>query len=364
MLKLPVGSKNYRNRKFDRPMNQPYNKFQEVSNRTIRTAILLLLLLLTSGTLFYWTWEQYPLIDAFFMTIITISTVGFGMIHPLSETGKLFTSGLIMLSLGSLAWVGSSLARFIFDGELKEYLKTYRVDKKIMKLKDHTIIIGYGRNGEQAAMELREHGVDFVIIDKRENVISRIRDDESLLYIRGDATHEEILHQARIEHAKALIATTPNDADNVFVVLTARSINPGLKIISRASEIESITKLRRAGATNVIMPERIGGQRMAKLVTQPDVVEFLENILLQKSNDVSLEEISCTHMASAFVNKALKTLQAKDKSGINIIGIKISGAKYVFNPDPELTLSRGDQLFVLGSPNQIKEFREVLENKK
>jgi voltage-gated potassium channel len=128
--------------------------------------------------------------------------------------------------------------------------------------------------------------------------------------------------------------------------------------------MESITKLRRAGATNVIMPERIGGQRMAKLVTQPDVVEFLEYILLQQSKDVSLEEISCTQMAGHFVNKALKVLQAKDKSGINIIGIKISGAKYVFNPSPDLTLSRGDQLFVLGSPVQIKEFREVLESQK
>ena len=345
-------------------MNQPYNKFQAVSNKTIRTGAVLLLLLVSSGTLFYWTYEQYPLIDAFFMTIITISTVGFAIIHPLSDVGKLFTSGLIMFSLGSLAWLGSNLARFIFDGELKIYLKTYRVDKKIMKLKDHTIIIGYGRNGEQAAIELRDSGVDFVVIDKRENVIGRAREDEDLLYIRGDATHEDVLHQARIEYAKALIATTPNDADNVFVVLTARSINPGLKIISRASEIESITKLRRAGATNVIMPERIGGQRMAKLVTQPDVVEFLEYILLQQSKDVSLEEISCNHLATCFVNKPMKDLRAKDKSGINIVGIKISGAKYVFNPDPELTLSRSDQLFVLGSPVQIKEFRTLLENQK
>jgi voltage-gated potassium channel len=298
------------------------------------------------------------------MTIITISTVGFGQIHPLSDVGKLFTSGLIILSLGGLAWIGSSLARLIFDGELKEYLKTYRVDKKIMQLKDHTIIVGYGRNGEQAAMELKDAGVDFVVIEKRENVLSRIREDQSLLYIQGDATREEILFQARIEYAKALIATTPNDADNVFVVLTARSINPALKIISRASEIESISKLRRAGATNVIMPERIGGQRMAKLVTQPDVVEFLEYILLQQSKDVSLEEVSCTHMAAHFVNKALKNLREKDKSGINIVGIKISGAKYIFNPDPELTLSRGDQLFVLGSPAQVKQFRNVLENQK
>ncbi len=345
-------------------MNQQYNKFQEVSSKTIRTGFIILFVLLSTGTTFYWQHENYPLIDAFFMTIITVSTVGFGQIHPLSDLGKLFTSGLIIFSLGGLAWVGSNMARFIFDGELKEYLKTYRVDKKIMKLKDHTIIVGYGRNGEQAAMELADSGNKFVIIEKRENVMNRIRENESLLYIRGDATHEDILFQARIEHAKALIATTPNDADNVFVVLTARSINPALRIISRASDMESVTKLRRAGATNVIMPERIGGQRMAKLVTQPDVVEFLEYILLQQSKDVSIEEIPCTNMSSFFLNKSLKTLYSKDQSGILLIGIKISGAKYVFNPAPTLTLSRGDQLFVLGSPEQIHAFRKVLEDVK
>lgn len=338
------------------------NKFQEVSSRTIRTGIFLLLFILTSGTIGYIYLEHFSFIDALFMTIITISTVGFGEIHPLSDVGKIFTSGLIMTSLGSLAYVGSNLARFVFDGELVNYLKTYRVDKKIQQLKEHAIIIGYGRNGEQAAMELRENGIGFVIIDKRENVIARIRDDQSLLYIRGDATHEDTLKQAGVERARALIATTPNDADNVFVTLTARSMNPSLRIVSRASELESVSKLKRAGVTNVIMPERIGGQRMAKLVHQPDVVEFIEYILLQKSKDVSLEEISCVNMADCFVNHSIRSLKDKDPSGVNIIGIKISGAKYVFNPSMELTLSRGDQLFVLGSPAQIKSFRERLES--
>jgi voltage-gated potassium channel len=317
--------------------------------------------MLTVGTLVYMYLENYSFIDAFFMTIITISTVGFSEVHPLSDTGKIFTSGLIIASLGSLAYVGSNLARFVFDGELVNYLKTYRVDKKIQKLKDHVIIIGYGRNGEQVAMELRDYGLDFVIIDKRENVISRIREDEALLYIRGDATHEDVLKQAGVDYARALIATTPDDADNVFVALTARSMNPSLKIVSRASEMESVSKLKRAGVTNVIMPERIGGQRMAKLITQPDVVEFLEYILLQHSKDVSLEEISCTNMADCFVNHPIEELKARDISGINIVGIKISGAKYIFNPSSELTLSRGDQLFVLGSPEQIRRFRNLLE---
>jgi voltage-gated potassium channel len=342
-------------------MNQQINKFQYASKRTIQLAIFLLMVIIIGGTVGYIYLENFSLIDALFMTIITISTVGFREIQPLSDIGKMFTMGLIIFSLGSLAWVASTLARFVFDGELKNYLKTYRVDKKIMKLKNHVIIVGYGRNGEQAAIELHDHDVDFVIIDKRDNVISRIQEEDSLLYIKGDATHEDTLTQARVAHARALIATTPNDADNVFVALTARSMNPSLKVVSRASEMESVSKLKRAGATNVIMPERIGGQRMAKLITQPDVVEFLEYILLQKSRDVSLEEISCTNMADCFVNKAIDELKLKDNSGVNLVGIKISGAKYIFNPDPGLTLSRGDQLFVLGSPAQIKAFRESLE---
>lgn len=342
-------------------MSQSTNKFQDVSNRTLRVAAGLLFSLVSIGTLFYMFVEHFSLIDAFFMTIITISTVGFSEVHPLSDMGKIFTSGLIVASLGSLAYVGSNLARFVFDGELFNYLKTYRVDKKIQKLKDHVIIIGFGRNGEQVATELRDCGIEFVIVDKRDNVVNRIREDEELLYIKGDATHEDVLKQAGVDSARALIATTPNDADNVFVALTARSMNPSLKIVSRASETESVSKLKRAGVTNVIMPERIGGQRMAKLVTQPDVVEFLEYILLQKSRDVSLEEVSCTNMADCFVNRSIEELKSKDISGINIVGIKISGAKYIFNPSAELTLSRGDQLFLLGSPDQIKQFRNLLE---
>lgn len=342
-------------------MSQAMNKFQNVSNRTLRVGVVLLVSMLTIGTLAYVYLENFSLIDAFFMTIITISTVGFSEVHPLSDTGKIFTSGLIIASLGSLAYVGSNLARFVFDGELVNYLKTYRVDKKIQKLRDHVIIIGYGRNGEQVAMELMDYGIEFVIIDKRDTVISRVREDAGLLYIRGDATHEDVLKQAGVDFARALIATTPNDADNVFVALTARSMNPSLKIVSRASEMESVSKLKRAGVTNVIMPERIGGQRMAKLITQPDVVEFLEYILLQHSKDVSLEEISCTNMADCFVNHSIEELRTRDLSGINIVGIKISGAKYIFNPSSELTLSRGDQLFVLGSPEQVKRFRHLLE---
>lgn len=342
--------------------NQHYNKFQEVSSRTVQVGIALLVSILTLGTAGYYYIEKLNLLDSIYMTVITISTVGFKEVgHTFSPQGKIFTIGLIIMSLGSLAYVGSNMARFIFDGELANYIKTYRVDKKIEKLKDHVIIVGFGRNGEQAAMELKENGVEFVILDKRDNVIARVREDPNLLYIKGDATHEEVLEKAGINRARALIATTPNDADNVFVVLTARSMNPGLTVISRASELESQMKLKRAGATNVIMPERIGGQRMAKLVHQPDVVEFIEYILLQKSKDVSLEEVSCKDLAQRFVGKSISELKVREYTGANIIGIKISGARYVFNPDPKMILSRNDQLFVLGNPEQVERLKVVME---
>lgn len=345
-------------------MSIQYNKFQEASSQTIKIGIALLLSILVTGSGGYYLIEGYSLLDSIYMTVITVSTVGFREVgnEPLSAGGKIFTMGLIVYSLGCLAYVGSSLARFIFDGELANYIKTYRVDKKIANLKNHVIIVGYGRNGEQAAMELAENGVEFVIVDKRDNVISRVRENPELLYIKGDATHEEILEQAQIYQARALIATTPNDADNVFVVLTARSMNPGLIIISRASELESQMKLKRAGATNVIMPERIGGQRMAKLVHQPDVVEFLEYVLLQKTKDVSLEEVSCRTLSQKFVGKSIADLRVREVSGANIIGLKISGARYVFNPDPGMILSRNDQIFVLGNPEQIKKLKKVMES--
>ena len=342
-------------------MAQQINKFQEISSKTIKVGIALIFFMVAIGALGYMLIEKMTFIEAVFMTIITISTVGFKEVKPLSEPGMIFTIALIISSLGTLAYVGSTLARFVFDGELLNYIKTYRVDKKIMKLKGHVIIVGYGRNGEQAALELQAHGVDFVIVDRRDNVISRVRENPELLYIKGDATHEEILEQARVYDAKALIATTPNDADNVFVVLTARSMNPNLAIVSRASEMESHMKLKRAGATKVIMPERIGGQRMAKLVTQPDVVEFLEHILMQKSKDVSIEEVSCKNMDQSFVGKSIAELKLRDISGANIIGIKISGARYLFNPEPRTVITRNDQLFVIGSPEQIKTLKEELK---
>ena len=340
-----------------------YHKFQQTSNKAIRTGILLLFSILIIGTAGYMSLEGLSFLDGLYMSVITISTVGFKEVgnHEFDAVGKVFTIFLILISLGTLAYIGSTLIRFIVDGELKHYLKLHKVDKKIQQLKNHVIVVGYGRNGEQAVTELRENNVDCVVIEKRENVIARIEEDNSLLYIKGDATQEDILEKARVRDAKAIIITLPEDADNVFVVLSVRSLSKNMVIISRASEMRSVKKLRLAGANNVIMPELIGGQQMAKLVHQPDIVEFLDSVLLQKSKDVQLVEISCENLSKSFDGKSIGDLKIREHSGANIVGIKSANMKYIFNPDPTTILTNEIKLFVLGNPEQIANLKNWLE---
>lgn len=338
------------------------NNFREQSSRTIKSGIALLLTMILGGTIGYWLIEDMKWIDAFYMTIITISTVGFMEVQPLSEIGKLFTSVLILFSLGSIAYVGY-LARFIFDGDFIKYYRKKRVEQRISRLYNHVIVCGYGRNGEQVGKELSGHNTPFVIIENREEVLTKIvRDNPDLMSINGDATHEDVLQRAGVQRAKALIATTPSDADNVFVVLTARSLNPKMKIISRAIDSHSDEKLKRAGADNVIMPELIGGQRMAKLVAQPDVVEFVEYVLLQESIEVALEEISCKNISETFCRKPLSHFKQRDISGANIVGVKDRNGRYIFNPGSDYILDPESQFFILGSPEQINMFRKGLND--
>jgi voltage-gated potassium channel len=323
-------------------------------------ALSLLLAIILIGVSGYMIIEKFTFSDAFFMTIITIATVGFREVHPLSVSGMYFTAFLIVFSFGIFAYAVTTFTRYVVDGAIGHYYKNRIVRNKIQRLKDHVIICGYGRNGRQAVQELQDHNCKIVVIERNEEALERILDQPGLLYIHADATRDDTLELSRIDKAKALITTLPVDADNLFVVLTARELNPGLKIISRASDEHSDTKLRRAGATNIIMPDRIGGQRMAKLVTQPDVVEFLDFIMLQSSENVALEEISCNLLHSCFEGKSIRELDIRNESGANIIGLKRSDKSYVINPLPEVMLTGSDKLFALGTASQLNRLRKIL----
>jgi len=332
---------------------------KEFQIKNILLALVLLSGIVIIGTIGYMLFEDFSFTEAFFMTVITISTVGFEEVRPLDESGMIFTSFLIVSSFGIFVYVVTSFTRLLVEGVFRNFYKDNKVKKRISKLSGHVIVCGYGRNGRQAAVELIDHQKKFVVIENHKDVVEHLREETDYLYIEGDATHEEVLEAAQLTKADAIIATLPNDADNLFIVLTSRQMSKEIKIISRASEDKSDIKLKRAGANNVIMPDRIGGQRMAKLVLQPDVVEFLEYIMLQRSRDVSLEELSCTELASCFENKSIKELGIRNVTGANIVGLKKSGT-YIFNPSPEVVLSAKDQLFVLGNPEQINKLTNLL----
>jgi voltage-gated potassium channel len=236
------------------------------------------------------------------------------------------------------------------------------VKRKIDKLEGHVVICGYGRNGKQAAIELADHNEDIVIIEKDPDIVQSLRQTPGMLYVEGDAADEEILKTANLQQAKAMITTLPVDADNLFVVLTAREINLDLTIISRASAENSEPKLKRAGATNVILPDMIGGTRMAKLVAKPDIVEFVDYMLLQGRDSVVLEEISCKDLASCFAGKAIEDLDIANTSGANIIGLKRKDQSILINPNQNTILETSDKVFALGTRMQIEQLVKTISS--
>jgi voltage-gated potassium channel len=315
--------------------------------------ILLLSSLTIIGTLGYIYIENYPPLDALYMTIITIGTVGFGEIHPLSDAGKLFTIFLIIASLGLVAYYITLITRLFLDGE---WLKQYRLflqSKKLDIMKNHVIVCGYGRNGRRACEVLKQNNIPFVIIEQR---IAHIADAEREkdLIIPGDATKDEILLEAGISRARALITALPNDSDNLFVVLTARQMNPEMIIISRASDNHTINKLKIAGASNVIMPDKLGGAHMASLVIIPDVHEFFSMLTTQFNDDFKVEEMKVNIAAN------LGELNIWQKTGCTVLGVKQADNHYVKNPGPGYLLMQGERLIVMGNKQQLEEAGKVV----
>lgn len=321
--------------------------------------LLLLLAVVVIGTTGYRI-LGFTISEAIYQTIITIATVGFEEVHPLDNRGMWFTTILVVFSFGIFAYAVTTFTRFIVEGVFRNTFKDNKVKRKIDRISDHVVICGYGRNGKQAAWELLQHNFPLVVVEKDAEIVQSLRETPGMLYVEGDADDENILKQANIESARAMITTLPVDADNLFVVLTAKELNPDLKIISRATQENSDLKLKRAGASNVIMPDRIGGQRMAKLVAQPDIVEFLEIILLQSADNTILEEISCERLASCYMNKSILELDIRNTSGANIIGMKRADKSYLINPTPETKLESTDKLFALGTKNQISQLIKTI----
>lgn len=328
-------------------------------NYSLLIPLLVFVGIIILGILGYSYIEGYTFEEALYMTVITVGTVGFKEVRPLSESGMWFTVVLILLSLGLFAYALSTITKHLSDRLFNKYFTHNKMEKRIAKLHNHVIVVGYGRNGSQAVKELIDNNIPVVVVENRPNVLQYIEDDSKIAYIQGDATDDNVLSKAGIDRAKALITALASDADNLFVVITAREINPSIKIISRASAISNDKKLKLAGANNVIMPDKVGGQKMAKLVIQPDINEFVENIMLRRVGDVALFEVDCSNIPPNNT-KSIGDLKIRETCGISILGIKDEIGQYQLNPGPETVIRPHSMLFVLGNQQQIELLKNLL----
>ena len=337
-------------------MNRMFLNFRLFSK--VLYSIIVLFMIIFFGTLGFMLIEGWSLIDSFYQTIITISTVGFETVEELSNVGKLFTAFLIITSFGTFAYTITSITGYIVSGDYRKYFKEYRFMKEIKDLNNHVIVCGYGRVGSKAIETLREHNHDFLVIEQDPEIIEKFRSELNIKCIKGDATKDDLLNKAGIANAKALITTLPYDADNLFVVLTAREVNKKLSIISRASNGSTVKKLKIAGANNVIMPDSLGGSHMAQFVATPDVLEFLDEISIQGENEINLESIDFKDIPEDCQYKSIKDL--KEQFPVcNIIGFKNTKGEYEINPSDDTSIVPNSKLFVLGNPEQIKQLNRI-----
>ena len=323
---------------------------------------LVLHFIILVGIMGYILIEGYSFIEALYMTTIAITTVGFGEVKPLSDTGRLFTIFLLITSWITFAWAIARITQFVVTGEINKYFKTRKNMKAITQLNNHVILCGFGRNGQQAARTLKNHNMPFVVIEKEEESMEKVLPFfPELIYLIGDGTDDDLLKKAGIEKAIALISALPDDADNVFIVLSARALNQKLQIISRASEESSYPKLKKAGADNVIMPDKIGGSHMATLVSKPDVIEFMDFLSSEDGESVNMESVPYELMPSSIKDKPLKVVMEWNKTGVNCLGIKNKEGKFIINPPDETLVTEGCKVIVFGTRSQIAEMKQNLD---
>ncbi len=320
-------------------------------------AFILLGLVFVSGISGYMLIERWSFLDSFYMTVITIASVGYMEVNPLSPQGRIFTIFLIIFGMGVLLFGISTFTAFLVEGELSEILRRRKMDKRISVLKGHYIVCGIGRIGGHIIDELSKTGRPFVAIDKNEEICGELAEKE-ILFTKGDATSSAVLKAANAEYAKGVFCALHSDADNLLLILTAKGINPGLKIITKAEVDESERKMRKAGADGVVLPEFIGGLRMTSEMVRPEAVTFLDKMLKSREEVFRVEDIIIGDN-SQFAGKTLKSSGFLDKQGITVAAIR-KGDRYIFNPSEEETLETGDALILIGETKSVREIKKIV----
>jgi len=331
-------------------MNSPFVKLYKSK---ISTAIILLMLLLFTGVIGFKILSDFSWVDAFYMTVITITTVGYGEVQPLDHDAKIFTIFLILTSVIIVGYALKIITEYIISKNVISELKHKKMQKKIDALSNHIVICGYGRNGKQAAKKLLTHNRSFVVVESNKDVIEKYQ-NENTHFVFGNANDDEVLVAAGIKRAECLISALPNDSDNVFVVLSARQMNQHMRIISRASHETTYSKLKFAGANNVILPDNIGGDHMASLVVVPDLLEFIDNLSIIGNKSINIEEVAVEKLYDTSNVKTIQDLDLRKKTGCNVIGYKDETGHYTINPEANQKLVPNSKVIVLGRPEQIQ----------
>jgi len=325
-------------------------------------AVILLCCVVIIGTVGYSLIQKWNVLDSLYMTIITIGTVGFHEVKELSHSGRIFTIGLIIFGIGIGSYALANLSAFIIEGQIQNIFRGRKMEKQISQLKDHIIVCGYGNTGVETVEELVKAKKKFAVIEKDEHKVEELKQNGHLV-LEGDATDDDVLERAGVNRANGLIATLANDADNVYVVLTAKGMNPQLRIVARAIDQLSCKKLIRAGADKVVSPYSIAGRRMARLLLSPGIVDFLEVMIQDEELELKIEEVKLKKN-SKLDNKILSESNIKaETDGATVIGINKKGKKIVVNPPGSTVLESEDILFVLGNDSQIEKMKFMAEGR-
>ena len=324
--------------------------------KRLMTAFLLLIVVFLFGISGYMVIEKWGFLDSLYMTVITIATVGYMEVHPLSAQGRIFTIFLIIFGMGVLLFGISTFTAFLVEGELNELLRRKKMEKQIAKLKGHYIVCGIGRIGKHIISELYNTRRNFVAIDTNEAVCKELG-NKGMLYVHGDATSSAVLKIANAEQAKGLFCALPSDSENLLLILTAKGINPHLKVIAKAEVDESRAKMVKAGANGVVLPLHIGGLRMASEMIRPEAVTFLDKMLKSPEEIYRVEDMTVS-ADSVLCGKNLKASGLLDKRGISVAAVR-KGDQYIFNPPADAILDTGDALIIIGETERIREIKKI-----
>ncbi len=332
--------------------------------RRFALAITLLLTTILTGIIgFIWI-SGYSLLEAFYMTIITLASVGYGEVKPLDPSGQIFASLLIVFNMGIFAYSLAVVSAFLIEGDLQTFLKYRNVYKKIDNMSGHTVICGFGRHGKEIAQQLHRLRLPFVVIEQNAELLEALR-ASSYLFLEGDATNDHLLCDAGIMRAKAIIITFGEDAFNAYTVITARQLNPNIQIITRASSPAMQSKLLRAGANHIIMSELIGGYYMATLVHQPEAIAFFNMLTNLRGTSIHFREVGYEELKTEFQDKTIRELAIYSRTGANVIGMQKPDGKYIINPIAETYILPHTRLIVLGDKVQMQRFADsVLKEKR